>query len=755
MDNQNTPLATTAISATDAYTVSAEGLRSIVVTGDSDNRVDIIILGDGYTSSEIDTTFTSDILDYLSYIFDDSALTQPFGRYENFFNIYAVDVVSNESGADDPTAGIVRDTALDATYLFDGITQRLLYVNDTKATTAMDAALSGTGITAEMRYVLVNDTQYGGGGGYFAVYAAGNGIAQEIALHEVGHSFAGLADEYGGIPQMYLGAEPVEINVTTNPAGEKWAEWLGYVDPILGTVGAYEGGGHYDFGIYRPTLDSKMRILGQPFDPIAREEFILDFYDLVDPLDGYDDNAGTRYDVQSLSVDTIDPAVIDVDWTVNGKTFVDVGETFSFAAYGFGSGEYTVTARAYDPTDWVRGDRSELEQTVTWTVVNLDQNTAPVITSNGGNDAASLAVPENSSFVTIVTATDPDQTTPTYSLSGGADQFLFTIDPVTGVLSFNEAPDFESPEDSDVDNSYIVEVQATDGALSDFQTIFVEVTDVTGATIMGTAAKDVIDAVTTVPGQSLPTGEEDTIYGAGGKDAIQALGGNDTVYGGAGRDKIDGGLGADVMYGGPGNDLYIVDNPGDLVIENFHQGSDRVKSSISFVLGENIENLTLTGSDDTVGIGNGSANTVTGNAGNNVLSGERGKDTLRGKAGDDILIGGEGFDIYAGGPGADQFVFAEPFRASADRVTDFSSAQGDCLAVYGDDYGLATGVLPDSSYFALAKSSLADVDHGRFLYKDANRTLYWDADGAVATSNATIATFDTAVTLSELDFLVL
>ena len=114
MDNQNTPLATTAISATDAYTVSAEGLRSIVVTGDSDNRVDIIVLGDGYTSSEIDTTFTSDILDYLSYIFDDSALTQPFGRYENFFNIYAVDVVSNESGADDPTAGIVRDTALDA-----------------------------------------------------------------------------------------------------------------------------------------------------------------------------------------------------------------------------------------------------------------------------------------------------------------------------------------------------------------------------------------------------------------------------------------------------------------------------------------------------------------------------------------------------------------------------------------------------------------------------------------------------------------
>ena len=162
----------------------------------------------------------------------------------------------------------------------------------------------------------------------------------------------------------------------------------------------------------------------------------------------------------------------------------------------------------------------------------------PVITSNGGNDTAGLAVPENSSFVTTVTATDPDQTAPTYSLSGGADQFRFAIDPVTGVLSFNEAPDFELPGDSDFDNSYIVEVEATDGTLSDFQTIFVEVTDVAGATINGTAAKDVIDAVTTVPDQPLPTDEEDTIYGAGGRDVILALGGNDTVYGGAGRDKL-------------------------------------------------------------------------------------------------------------------------------------------------------------------------------------------------------------------------
>src|SRR5688572_21353367 len=81
-------------------------LRPIVITGDSSNRVDIIFLGDGYTSSEIATTYTSDIESYLSYIFDDSALTQPFGRYENYFNVFAVDVVSNQSGADNPGVGL-------------------------------------------------------------------------------------------------------------------------------------------------------------------------------------------------------------------------------------------------------------------------------------------------------------------------------------------------------------------------------------------------------------------------------------------------------------------------------------------------------------------------------------------------------------------------------------------------------------------------------------------------------------------------
>ena len=434
-----------------------------------------------------------------------------------------------------------------------------------------------------------------------------------------------------------------------------------------------------------------MRILEQPFDAIAREAFVLGFYGLVDPVNSYDDNVGTRYDVQSLSVDVIDPAVIHVDWTVNGQTFVDAGETFSFGAYGLGSGDYTVTARAYDPTDWVRGDRSELEQTVTWTVVNSGQNVAPVITSNGGDDTARIAVPENSSFVTTVTATDPEGTTLAYALVGGADQGRFTIDPVTGMLSFNEAPDFETPADSDFDNRYVVEVAATDGALSDSQTVFVEVTDVAGATIVGTAADDVIDAATTVPGEQLPTDEADTIDGARGNDSISALGGDDVVLGRAGEDLISAGAGNDVADGGDGGDQILGEDGDDVLLGGAGwdfidggNGNDVIDGGAT-----NDELWGLPGDDTIFGgagpdrlFGNEGSDYLSGGAGNDLADGGDGDDRLFGKAGDDILRGGSGDDLLDGGKGSDTALFdgvLADYDVAENLVTHLATGEADTL----------------------------------------------------------------------------
>lgn len=116
--------------------------------------------------------------------------------------------------------------------------------------------------------------------------------------------------------------------------------------------------------------------------------------------------------------------------------------------------------------------------------------------------------------------------------------------------------------------------------------------------------------------------------------------------GGAGDDYIDGGAGADTMIGGTGDDTFIVDDVGDVTEENAAEGIDSVQSSVSFTLGANIENLTLTGTAALIAGGNAENNVLTGNAANNTLYGYAGNDTLNGGLGADTMVGGEGDDTY-------------------------------------------------------------------------------------------------------------
>jgi Ca2+-binding RTX toxin-like protein len=130
---------------------------------------------------------------------------------------------------------------------------------------------------------------------------------------------------------------------------------------------------------------------------------------------------------------------------------------------------------------------------------------------------------------------------------------------------------------------------------------------------------------------TLTGGADIDATGNGQANVLTGNGGANVLDGGAGNDTLDGGAGADTMTGGTGNDTYLVDDGGDVVTEESALAAelDLVKSGVDFVLGSNLEHLTLTGTGDIDGTGNGLANLLLGNDGANVLDGQGDRKSTR------------------------------------------------------------------------------------------------------------------------------
>jgi Ca2+-binding RTX toxin-like protein len=360
----------------------------------------------------------------------------------------------------------------------------------------------------------------------------------------------------------------------------------------------------------------------------------------------------------STDADTVgtNPAVFSISGGADAVLFDIVGGILLFKT----ASDYETDQHSYEVEVSAFDGANSTTKTISLILSDVNDN-APLITTD-----ASHIVAENTTFVATLTSTDADTvgTNPaTFSITGGVDAILFDI--VGGNLVFKIAPDYETDS-----HGYQVEVSASDATNTMAELITVGLVNVPGEIIIGNSGNNIINATMTVVGQPLPTDEEDAIYGGAGKDTIDALGGNDF---------LDGGAGADTMRGGTGNDAYLVENNGDAVAENADEGTDNVQSSISYTLGTNVENLTLTGTSNINGTGNALANVITGNSGRNVLTGLAGDDRLFGGAGNDKLIGGADSDTLTGGLGADRFVVAvasDSTSGASDVIMDF---------VHGDD----------------------------------------------------------------------
>ncbi|WRH74564.1 MAG: putative Ig domain-containing protein [Sphingobium sp.] len=324
----------------------------------------------------------------------------------------------------------------------------------------------------------------------------------------------------------------------------------------------------------------------------------------------------------------------------------------------------------------------------------------PLIISNGGADAATVSIAENSTFVMQMVATSLNvNATLVYSISGGADAALFQIDHSTGALGFKVAPDFEAPADMDANNVYEVQVRVSDGITFSDQLIRVSVAD--RNEIIGTVGPD-----------SLLAGPESA--------DLLGLESNDTLTGGAGDDRLTGGAGNDTLTGGAGRDTFIVDAGSDQITD-FGNGNDvltvaagagagltlgadwtAVAADLQIDGGVNINangyNVDL--SAITTGSGFGVSNnssvgvTLTGSAFDDALTGGSGNDTIIGLAGNDTLHGGSGQDTLTGGAGADTFVTTYDYSVfNVDMITDLGLG-ADVLQANGTSDAERQGIYP-------------------------------------------------------------
>jgi len=232
--------------------------RDILINGGLSDKVDLTFISEGYTAGEMDK-YIDDVNRFTDALF----ACPPFDKRKADFNVRAVMVPSEESGVDFPGLDVYKNTALNAQYYTFG-TDRYLTTSDMKA--VGDAVWD---VPTDAVFILVNEEVYGGGGiyNYYAIGSSDNHRTLEVFLHEFGHSFGALADEYFESTTPYdeesfydLNAEPWEPNITTLVDFDtKWGSFHN---------GLYEGGGYLPEGIYRPEDHCMMRDFA-PFCPVC------------------------------------------------------------------------------------------------------------------------------------------------------------------------------------------------------------------------------------------------------------------------------------------------------------------------------------------------------------------------------------------------------------------------------------------------------------------------------------------------------
>lgn len=318
-------------------------VETVLDNGLATKRIKYVFLSDGYLSSELPTFVTQ------VNAFKDNVFTQtPFKEYKNFFNFYAIKVPSTESGCKHPATASDESssggqpvsnptTYFNSTFDYANIHRLVVPQNNSAIATVM----ANNFPSYNQIFIFANSTYYGGSGGTYATSTV-NTSANEIAIHEIGHSFAGLADEYaiGG-----QGERPNRTTVT-NPATVKWKNWIG-----TNSIGIYPVGVE---GWQRPHQNCKMQFLGVSFCSVCKEAFVNKIYQLVTPIYDYTPASSTvsvnNTTTFSATLTQPIPNTLKSDWKLNGTSIATNVSTVNITPAQLNTGTNTLTLYVTDET---------------------------------------------------------------------------------------------------------------------------------------------------------------------------------------------------------------------------------------------------------------------------------------------------------------------------------------------------------------------------------------------------------------------
>lgn len=343
----------------------------IASNGPPEQRINLVFFAEGFTAAQ-EGAFQAQADSVAASLF----AIAPFREYQRFFNLHTVFVPSEQAGSDHPSQSYYRNTYFNSSYDTFGIPELLTIPpnefdpNSDNGVGRVEALLR-EGITGyAVPILLVNDLAYGGAGGP-VLTVSHTPAAGEILAHELGHTLAGLGDEYETPYPGYPESEEPNTTRTSQRNQVRWKAWIEESVPVptpataayAMKVGLFEGAHYQAKGWYRPKLDCRMRNLGAPFCEVCRETLVTALYRHVPVVQSW----APESEKLTLGVDKGVLLELDlawapdtqhrVEWWMNGALLAgETNRSLALHADRLVPGTHTLTARVAATCPWVRND---------------------------------------------------------------------------------------------------------------------------------------------------------------------------------------------------------------------------------------------------------------------------------------------------------------------------------------------------------------------------------------------------------------